>query len=133
MVHYEIEVEDLFTETKKKSDLYFHLTEAELTMLDLANNSSFTNYDDETAAAAQKVALFEKIVSKAYGQRAENGQFIKNDNIRDSFLCSPEYSAFLMKLISGEIKVEDFILGCLPREVSRRMDISNGKVSVKEE
>ena len=121
--------EKLFTGEEETVDLYFHLTEAELTLLNIASNEKYSSYkeNDPRYTNEQNVKLFTKLISTAYGQKTENGQFIKNDEIRDTFLCSPAFSAFLSKFISGEIKVDEFVLDCLPRSVSKRMKIVNGK------
>ena len=133
MVIEKVKCENLFTGEEEEVTLYFHLTEAELTMLNLSSNNRFASFkeDDPKNTVEENIKLFEKIIAKAIGRRDEFGNFIKNDQIRDSFLCSPAYSAFLSKLISGEIKIEDFILGCLPRSISRQMEIKDGKPVIK--
>lgn len=133
MVHYEIECENVFTEKPEKVDLYFHLTEAELTMLNLGTNEAYSKFTDEGTGSSQKVEMFQKLIKLAYGQKADNGQFVKNETARDAFLCSPAYSVFLMKIITGEINVQEFILGCMPKNISKKVQIdSDGKVSMKE-
>ena len=135
MVTYKVKCENLFTGEEEEVELFFHLTEAELTMLDFANKNKYSTFkeNDPKNTVKENIELFEKILEKAIGKKSDNGDFIKNDQIRDSFLCSPAYSAFLGKLISGEIKIEDFILGCLPRSVSRQIEIKDGKPVVKTE
>lgn len=133
MVCYTVECEDVFTGEEKKVDLYFHLTEAELTLLDLSANNKYSLFKEgDVRSNEENVKLFQKLIASAYGKRTESGQFIKNDEIRDSFLCSPEYSEFLTKIISGEIKVDDFIIGCLPKKVSKRLTIVDGKPVIKD-
>lgn len=133
MVIEKVKCENLFTGEEEEITLYFHLTEAELTMLNLSSNNRLASFkeDDPKNTLEENIKLFEKIIAKAIGRRDEFGNFIKNDQIRDSFLCSPAYAAFLSKLISGEIKIEDFILGCLPRSISRQMEIKDGKPVIK--
>lgn len=135
MVTYKVKCENLFTGEEEEVELFFHLTEAELTMLDFANKNKYSTFkeNDPKNTVKENIELFEKILEKAIGKKSDNGDFIKNDQIRDSFLCSPAYSVFLGKLISGEIKIEEFILGCLPRSVSRQIEIKDGKPVVKTE
>lgn len=124
MIKYTVECDDLFTGEKRKSDLYFHLTEAELTMLNLSANNKYSTFNENTNMTnEEQIKLFEKLISKAYGEKDEKGRFIKNDNIRDAFLCSPEYSEFLSQLISDEVKIGEFIIGCLPKEISSKLSI----------
>lgn len=133
MVSYTVKCENLFTEEEEEVTLYFHLTEAELTMLDLANNAAYTNFKDEKETAAQKIFLFEQIIKKAYGQKTPDGMFVKTDQARDAFLCSPAYSALLGKITSGEIKIQDFILGCMPKKISKKLNVGeDGSINIKE-
>lgn len=133
MVIEKVKCENVFTGEEEEVELYFHLTEAELMTLNIAHNGKFSNYkeDDPRNTVENNIKLFEEIIKKAIGKKDEFGNFIKNDGIRDAFLCSPAYSAFLSKLINGEIKIEEFILGCLPRNVARQIEIKDGKPVVK--
>ena len=81
MVHYEIECENVFTEQPEKVDLYFHLTEAELTMLKLGANEAYSKFTDEGTGSSQKVEMFQKLIKLAYGQKADNGQFVKSETV----------------------------------------------------
>lgn len=126
--------ENLFTGEEETVDLYFHLTEAELTLLDLSANNKYSSYKEgDQHTNEENIVMFQKLISAAYGKKTENGQFIKNDEIRDAFLCSPAFSAFLTKMINGEIKIDEFILGCLPKSISKRMTIADGKPVIKQD
>ena len=135
MIKVTVECEDLFTEEHKKVDLYFHLTEAELVSLNLTSNKGFSNYKNLSKEDVGKteIVLFEKLIEKAYGQKTEDGQFIKDETARKAFLCSPEYSALLTKLSNGELSLNDFIMGCFPKNISSRIKINDdGSVALKE-
>ena len=136
MVKETITYED-FDGSMKTTDLYFHLTEAEITLLNIKNNNRFNNINKDSVSSipvADQVELFEKIIEKAYGQKLADGTFVKDDTARKAFLCSPAYSAFLMKFISGEIDAQKFILSCFSKSISKRIEINeNGEVSAKEE
>lgn len=124
---------NLFTEEEETHDLYFHLTEAEITMLNAATDNKIFDFD-KVESSEEKVELFEKIISKAYGQKTADGKFIKDDIARKEFLCSPQYSALLMKFLKGEEKIEEFILGCLPRDISRQIKLNeDGTISTNKE
>lgn len=135
MIIEKVKCENVFTGEEEEVTLYFHLTEAEITMLDLSSNNRYSSFKEEDPKNTMKsnVELFEKIITKAIGRKAENGDFIKNDQIRDSFLCSPAYSALLSKFITGEIEIEKFLLGCLPRSISRQIEFKDGKPVVIEQ
>ena len=134
MLKVTVKCEDLFTEEEKTVDLYFHLTEAELVSLNLVENNKFTNYKQNTnEVGSQEIVLFEKLIGKAYGKRTADGKFIKNDEIRDEFLCSPEYSALLTKMSTGELSVQQFVAGCFPKSVQSKIKITDdGMIELKE-
>lgn len=135
MVHHQVTCNNVFTDEPETIDLYFHLTEAELTMLNLANDLQYSNFDVnnvEAKSAANQIYLFEQILKKAYGQRTPDGQFVKDETKTKAFLCSPAYSEFLKKFINEEIDVQEFIKGCLPNNISKQIEIKDGKVSVKQ-
>ena len=135
MIKVTVECEDLFTGENKKVDLYFHLTEAELYSLNLTSNKSFSNYKnmDKEEVGKTEIVLFEKLIEKAYGQKTEDNQFIKDETARKAFLCSPEYSALLTKISSGELSATDFIMGCFPKNLSSKIKINeDGSIAVKE-
>ena len=132
MVHHQVTCENVFTDEPETIDLYFHLTEAELTMLNLAHNQQYSNYDEtKKTDVKDQIYLFEKVIEKAYGQKTADGQFIKDEIATKAFLCSPAYSEFLKKFINEEINVQDFILGCLPKKIAKQISVQpNGKVTV---
>lgn len=137
MVKETIECENVFTGEMEKVDLYFHLTEGELITLDLAENNKYSAMKDKEIDPdinrKENVALFEKLISKAYGQKSETGKFIKTQELRDEFLASDAYSQLLKKFISGEIDINKFIMGCLPKNISSKLILAeDGKVSIKE-
>lgn len=130
-----VECEDLFTGENKKVDLYFNLTEAELYSLNLVSNNGFSNYKNmnKDEIGKTEILLFEKLIEKAYGQKTEDNQFIKDETARKAFLCSPEYSALLTKISSGELSVTDFVMGCFPKNLSNKIKINeDGSIAVKE-
>lgn len=137
MVKETIECENVFTGEKETVDLYFHLTEGELITLDLAENNKYSAMKDKQIDPEinrrENVALFEKLIAKAYGQKSETGKFIKTQELRDEFLASDAYSQLLKKFISGEIDINKFIMGCLPKNISSRILLTeDGSISIKD-
>ncbi len=125
--------ENVFTGEEETVDLYFHLTQAELTMLNLSMNGKFENYNEnkESISPEENVKMFEALLEKAYGQKTADGLFIKDETAKKAFLCSPAYSALLMKLINGEENVFEFIIACLPKEIASKMSITeDGQIKV---
>lgn len=135
MIKVTVNCENLFTEEKEDVDLYFHLTEAELVHLNLANSNKYSKYStmSKEDVGEEEIKLFEKLIEKAYGQKTPDGLFIKDETARKAFLCSPAYSALLMKIMNNDgITMKDFIMGCFPKEISSKVSIDDeGNVSVK--
>lgn len=136
MIKVTVNCENLFTEENENVDLYFHLTEAELVSLNLSSNNKYSKYSEmsKEEVGEEEIKLFEKLIEKAYGQRTPDGLFIKDETAKKAFLCSPAYSALLMKIMKEDgLTVKDFILGCFPKEISSKVliDEKSGKVSVK--
>ena len=129
-----ITYEDFDGEERTK-DLYFHLTEAEITLLNLASYGKYSKMNDKNIQedVPASIELFQKLIEKAYGQKLDDGTFIKDENAKKAFLCSPEYSALLMKFINQEINIGEFILGCLRKKVSGKIKLNeDGTVTIKE-
>lgn len=127
--------ENLFTGEDETLDLYFHLTEAELAMLNISANNKYAEYENnkENMSNEESIKLFEAIIEKAYGQKTEDGRFIKDETARKAFLCSPAYSALLMNFINGDENIAEFVMGCLPKKVSSKMTIGDdGQIKLKE-
>ena len=125
--------ENIFTGEEETKELYFHLTEAELVTLNLISGNKYAQFNkDKEHTAVSDIELFEQLISKAYGQKTEDGQFIKDETAKKAFLCSPAYSALLMKFANNEISVKDFVMDCLPKGISSKIVISDdGNVSLK--
>lgn len=133
MVKETVTCENIFTGEEETVDLYFHLTEAELTLLNISSNNKYANFNEKKERSYETdVLLFTKLIETAYGQKTDDGQFIKDETAKKAFLCSPAFSALLEKFISGEINIGNFVLGCLPKKISSQMTINeDGTVSVK--
>lgn len=134
MIEVTVNCENLFTGEKEDVTLYFHLTEAELVHLNLANNNKYSNYANMSSkeVGEEEILLFEKIIEKAYGQKTADGYFIKDENARKAFLCSPAYSALLMKLMNNDgLSMNEFVIGCFPKDVANKITINeDGSVAV---
>ncbi|MBO7453572.1 MAG: hypothetical protein J6U54_24825 [Clostridiales bacterium] len=124
-----------FDGNEKTKDLYFHLTEAEITVLNLTENGRYASFEQKDAESnmADTIRLFEKLIQKAYGQKTEDGTFIKSEKAKEAFLCSPEYSELLTKFISGEINPGEFIIDCLPKKLSKKIDLKDGQIKLLED
>lgn len=126
--------ENVFTGEDETKDLYFHLTEAELSKLNILSNNVLVDYNKnkDNISVEENFELFEKIIETAYGQKTDDGQFIKDETAKKAFLCSPAYSALLMSFTNGEENILEFFVACLPKKVAERMEIgADGQIKIK--
>ena len=109
--------------------IYLHLTKAEFLKLDLkySDYGGLVNYlrklltDVKAGDTYMKplVTVLETLILAAYGQKTEDGRFIKKKNgssLADEFETSEAYSQLLLRLLSDEgiNEIEPLILGILP-------------------
>ena len=110
---------------KVTKDLYFNLTKAEITKLQLSYEDGFDKYIDSIIHPLsgkpdpKKIMdLFEMLIIKAYGVRTEDGDFVKSPAKAEAFLSTDAYSELFMRLISDEKAQTEFFIGIMPRDVA---------------
>lgn len=116
---------------EKVKNFYFNLTKAELMEMNLSENGgieglilNMINNDDNK----QIVKFFKDFVLLAVGEKSADGEyFIKNDEIRQNFLCHPAYDILFMELIAGgELTMSDFVNALIPRDVAENISKNPG-------
>lgn len=107
-----------FNGEARKEDFYFNLTKAELLEMQLSASGGLQGYlmrIIETKDMPKLVEIFKEIIMKSYGEKSLDGrQFIKNDEVRERFSCSPAYSELFMELATNEEAAAEFINNLLP-------------------
>lgn len=108
----------------KPVDLYFNLTKAEITKLQLSYKDGFDKYVDaiihpiDGEPDPKKIMdLFEMLILKSYGVRTEDG-FIKTPEKAQAFATTEAYSELFMRLISDEKAQTDFFMGIMPKDLA---------------
>lgn len=109
--------------------VYLHLTKAEFLKLDLkySDYGGIINYmrklltdvKDGDMYMKPLVTVLETLILAAYGQKTEDGRFVKKRNgaaLADDFETSEAYSQLLLGLLSedGLKDIEPLIMGILP-------------------
>lgn len=114
-----------FDGEKVSKDLYFNLTKAEITKLQLSYPEGFDKHIDNIIHPLsgdpdpKKIMdLFEMLILKAYGVRTEDGGFVKSQAKAEEFLSTDAYSELFMRLIADEKAQTEFFLGIMPRELA---------------
>lgn len=113
-----------FEGEKVTKDLYFNLTKAELTKLQLSYKDGFDKYVesiihpvDGEVEPKKLMDLFEMLILKAYGVRNEDG-FIKDEQKAKAFMTTEAYSELFMELLSNEKSQTEFFLGIVPKDLA---------------
>ena len=113
-----------FEGKKVTKDLYFNLTRAEITKLQLSYKQGFDKYVDEIIHPLdgepdpQKIMeLFEMLILKSYGVRTEDG-FIKTPEKAQAFASTEAYSELFMRLLQDEKAQSEFFMGIMPRDLA---------------
>lgn len=119
MIRREITYKD-FNGTKKKAVLYFHVTKTELTSM-VASGIADPDAIRDVIDSKDKKRMYEMMnnfILGSYGIKSEDGeQFVKSKEVREAFLYSAAYDAFMTDLMSSDKKASDFVRGVFPVEV----------------
>lgn len=122
-----------FNGNERKEDFYFHLTEAEVIKMQLGTTGGLAEtiqrlIDLQDGPAILEV--FEDLVMKAYGVKSADGrEFIKNQQLRDSFAQTQAYSDIYVELATDADKAAKFINGILPANLAKKVADANLPVS----
>lgn len=105
---------------ERKEDFFFNLTKAELLEMQLSTSGGLQGFlmkIIETKDMPKLVEMFKEIIMKAYGEKSLDGKhFMKSDEIRRNFECSPAYSELFMELATNSDSAAEFINALLPDE-----------------
>lgn len=105
---------------ERTEDHYFHLNEAEIMELEMSINGGLSTMIDRVIAAqdgATIMKVFKDIILRAYGVKSDDGRrFIKNQEVRDSFVQTEAYSIIFMELVTDAEKAAEFVNGIIPEK-----------------
>ena len=108
----------------RTEDFYFHLTEAELTEMEMGTEGGLAEMmkkivDAKDAPAIIKV--FKELILKAYGVKSADGRrFEKSEQISREFEQNPAYSKLFMELATDDKAAADFINGVIPAGLAEK-------------
>lgn len=110
---------------ERKEDFYFNLSKFEVMKMEMGKKGGLAEYIQSIVAAQDApsiIAIFEDLVLKAYGVKSADGrEFIKNDQVRDSFKQTEAYSIICMELATDADAAAKFINGIVPADLSAEM------------
>lgn len=135
MLKKDITFTDPWTNEKTTRAFWFHMTEAELLRLINTHKGDLVvemqRVSDGQAEPKEIIALFEEFISKSYGERTDDGRFLKNKDIVDSFLVSEPYSALIMSFFTeeGGADAAAFLNGLMPADLVAKVNAQNEKTT----
>lgn len=124
MFKYEITYKD-FDDVEVTETLYFHMTEAELMEMELANDGIQRRYERamESKDGYTVAQMMKDLILRSYGEKTSDGKrFIKTDEIRDSFKASEAYSKFYVTLVQDEKLAAEFVHKIIPSDLAARTE-----------
>lgn len=110
----------------RTEDHYFHLTQAEVTELELSVDGGLTAMINRVVQAQngrQIIDTMKDIILKSYGVKSPDGRrFIKNQEVRDAFVQTEAYSQLFMELATNAEAASDFVAGIIPAKEDAESD-----------
>lgn len=115
-----------FDGVEVKEDLYFHLSKAEMTEMEVSIPGGLGNAIQtiiKSGDNGELLKLFKTIILKAYGVKSEDGRrFIKTDRLIEEFVQTEAYSELFMSLLQSDDGAAAFIKGIMPPDVVKQAD-----------
>lgn len=109
---------------ERKETFMFHITEAELTEMELSTTGGFTSMVQKMIEAKDTPALiklFKDIILKSYGVKSPDGRrFIKSEELSTEFSQTDAYTKLYMELVTDDKAAADFINRVVPAEISKK-------------
>ena len=115
----------IFDDEPTTKKLYFHMSRRE--MFDFIKRyDNVTNFEKWIQAAIDNEDLytmmrfFDDLIGTAYGER-QGEHFVKSEQIKESFLNSPEYEELFDQLMDNPGLVREFYQGILPEKIMKQV------------
>ena len=108
-------------------DFYFNLTKAEVRELDRRIPSGLENLIEtikQEKDVSRMVDLLNILILESYGEKAEDGRFVKEDSrgrrLSSYFKVSEAWDVLFMNLIENENELNEFLIGIVPKDVAEK-------------
>lgn len=121
-----------YNDEERTEDFYFNLSKAELMEMEMGTEGGLytkINTIINTKDVPSIIKMFKEIILKAYGEKSGDGRtFMKIDEnghpLSNKFMQTEAYSVLFMELSSDSKKAADFINGLVPKDLSKKGDLS---------
>lgn len=103
---------------ERKEDHYFNLTKAEMIEYDSEFPEGVIEYLTRLVNLQDKgklIKAFKDLILRSYGEKLDNGKFIKSQEIRDSFMATEAYSELFLEVLSSEENMANFVNAIVPK------------------
>lgn len=105
---------------ERTEDFYFHLTEAEVTEMEMGIKGGLTKMMQKlvsTQDTGRIVEVFKELLFKAYGEKSPDGRrFMKSKEITDNFVQTEAYSMLFMELATDAKAAAEFFNSVIPHK-----------------
>jgi len=105
---------------ERTEDLYFNLTQSEITEMELSTTGGFVKMVETITAAkngAMIIRVFKDIIFKAYGEKSPDGRrFVKSFELSEAFSQTEAYNILFMELATDPDKAAEFFKAIVPQE-----------------
>ena len=110
-----------FNGVERTEDFYFHLTEAEVSNMELDAEGGLANKIQKIVDSKDISKIkdyFQWIVLKYYGEKSDDSRrFMKSEEISKNFSYTQAYSDLWMELITENDAAIEFVKGIMPKAV----------------
>lgn len=125
MVKKTITYPDPFTGEDVTKDFYFNLTKMEFQELDEHIPGGLQNLIDKLLTERDSmltVKLLSILLLAAYGEKSEDGRFVKEDihgrKLSSFFKVSEAWDVLFMNLVKNERELSEFLVGIVPKDMA---------------
>lgn len=117
-----------FNGVERKELFYFHLSEAELSEMELTTPGGMTEMLGRIVNAREDteiVKIFKDLILKSYGEKSPDGKYFdKSEEISRRFSHTEAYNKLFMELATNSEAAADFVKGIVPESIQNRQEIA---------
>lgn len=103
---------------ERKEEHYFNLTKAEMIEYDSEFPEGVIEYLKRLVNLQDKgklIKAFKDLILRSYGEKLDNGRFVKSQEIRDAFMATEAYSELFLEVLSSEENMANFVNAIVPK------------------
>ena len=121
-----------FDGNERTEELYFNLTEQEVTEYQLSHNGGITTLINRIIQAQDwksMVEYWKEFILMCYGVKSDDGRrFVKNDTVREEFASTNAFSDLFMLLSTDDNEAAKFVNNVLPKKMRERLSGMEGEL-----